>query len=351
MTLCRHFGICGGCLTQDVPHTEYLAAKRDAVVSALARHGLGAEVRDVISVAPHTRRRAALKAAKTPGATVIGFHARKSHDIVDMQECRLLTPALMEAVPRLRAMMAAMLRDGEKAELYVTETGTGLDVALGWKRAMSPALTGTLAKWASDLGLARITMDADTVVQLAEPALSFGAATVNPPPRAFLQPTREGEAALQEIVVGLLGGAKRIADLFAGCGTFALPLAARARVHAVDLDRAMLGALDAAARHTPKLKPVTTEARDLFKLPLTAPELARFDAVLLDPPRAGALAQLRQLAACAVRRIAYVSCNPESFARDAAVLAATGYRLGAVTPVDQFLWSSHTELVAGFEKP
>lgn len=350
MTLCRHFGICGGCLTQDMPRDDYLAAKRASVVAALAGHGLDdAEVGEVISVAPGTRRRAAFKVAKRSGEAVLGFHARASHDIVDMAECRLVTPALIAAVPRLRAMMATLLREGETAELHVTDTDAGLDVALSWRRAMTRALTAALAKWASDLRLARITMDGEIVVQLAQPALGFGRAVVTLPPRAFLQPTRDGEAALQQIVRERLARAKRIADLFAGCGTFALPLAERARVHAVEIDAAMLAALDAAARHTQGLKPVTTEARDLFGVPLTPPELARFDAVLVDPPRAGALAQVRQLAASAVRRIAYVSCNPESFARDAAVLVAAGWRIGPVTPVDQFLWSSHTELVAGFE--
>ncbi len=166
--------------------------------------------------------------------------------------------------------------------------------------------------------------------------------------RAFLQPTRAGEAALQAEVAARLRGAKKIADLFSGCGTFTLPLAEAARIHAVELDANLLEALAGAVRHTQGLKPVTTETRDLFKLPLTVPELTRFDAVLLDPPRAGALAQAKELAASKIKRIAYVSCNPQSFARDARVLIEAGFVMGPVTPVDQFLWSDHVELVAAF---
>lgn len=350
--LCRHFGTCGGCLTQDVPESAYRASKRRIVVDALAHHGIeDAEVTEIVSVAPHTRRRAVFKAAKAGGIAALGFHARQTHDIVDMAECRLLTPALMRAVPRLRAMMAALLRDGEKAELHVTETDAGLDLAIAWKRALKPALTAQLARWAAELKLARITMGGETVVELARPVLALGKAQVAIPPQAFLQPTREGESVLQSHVLETLSGAKQIADLFSGCGTFALPLAETARVHAVEIDPRMLTALDEGARHAKGLKPVTIEERDLFKRPLTPPELKRFDAVLLDPPRAGAFAQAKELAAAKPGRIAYVSCNPASFARDARVLIGAGFRMGPVIPVDQFLWSSHIELVTALARP
>jgi len=346
--LCRHFGTCGGCLTQDLPEDSYRAHKRQIVVDALTHHGVEAEVSEIVSVRSHTRRRATFKAAKEAGETLLGFYARASHDIVDMHECRLLTPKLFAAVPRLRAMMAALLREGEKAELHVTETDDGLDLAIAWKRMIKPALTAELARWAGELKFARIAMGDEIAVALARPTLRFGNARVALPLKAFLQPTREGEAALQNLVLEALDGAKQVADLFSGCGTFTLPLAERARVHAVELDARMLEAMAEAARHTQGLKPLTTEQRDLFKVPLSPPELKRFDAVLLDPPRAGALAQVKAIAASKVRRIAYVSCNPASFARDARVLIEAGFHMGRVTPVDQFLWSDHVELVAAF---
>ena len=348
-SLCRHFGTCGGCLTQDMAPDAYRAQKRQGVITALAHNGIDeAQVADIVSVPPHSRRRAVFKSAKSRGETRLGFHARQTHDIVDMQECRLLTPKLLAAVPRLRALMAALLRDSEEAELHVTDTDTGLDMALDWPRRAKPALVSELADWARELKAVRIMVGDDVAVELGRPMVTFGRAHVPLPPRAFLQPTREGEAALQRLVADALPKAKQIVDLFSGCGTFALPLAGAMRVHAVELDARMLAALSEAARHTQGLKPVTTEQRDLFKVPLSAPELKRFDAVLLDPPRVGAHAQVRELAASGVKRIAYVSCNAQSFARDARVLIAAGFHMGSVTPVDQFLWSSHIELVAAF---
>ena len=348
--LCAHFGSCGGCLLQDLAPEAYRAQKRETVLAALARHGIAAEVAEMISVPENSRRRAAFKAAKKAGAVLLGFRARQSHDVVDMRECRVLTRAIMVALPSLRAMLATLLKDGEAVELHLTETETGLDLALGWKRALKPAFTAELARWAAEAKFARITVNGQVAVELARPVVRFANAEVALPIAAFLQPTREGEAALQKLVTGSLAGAKRIADLFSGCGTFSLALAARARVHAVEREADLLSALADAVRHAQGLKPVTTEGRDLFKLPLTPPELKNYDGVLLDPPRAGAAAQCRELAASKIRRVAYVSCNPDSFARDARVLLEAGFRIGTVTPVDQFLWSDHLELVAAFAR-
>jgi 23S rRNA (uracil1939-C5)-methyltransferase len=248
-------------------------------------------------------------------------------------------------------MMNALLHEGEKTELHVSETDAGFDVVIRWKRFPTPKLTAEIAPWAERLYLARVTGNGETLVALRAPTERLGKATVKLPPDAFLQPTRDGEAALQRRVIAALEGAKNVADLFCGCGTFAFPLAERARVHAVEQDGAMLKALTAAVQATPGLKPVTTEKRDLFKRPLAGNELARFDALVLDPPRAGASAQAKLLATSAVPRVAYVSCNPLTFARDARVLVDGGYHMGVITPVDQFLWSSHIELMTLFERP
>ncbi len=349
--LCRHFGTCGGCTYQDMPDDAYRALKRSSVVDALARHGFVEPiVSETIEVAPGTRRRAAFKAAKTNGVVRFGFHAASSHDIVDMQECRVITPSLFALVAGLRAMMTDLLDEGQKGELFVTETQNGADVAIRWSRPGSPAITSAAAPWATRLKLARLTANGEPLIELAPPVVTFGKAQVTLPRDAFLQATQEGEAILQAKVLEGVKNAKAVADLFAGVGTFALVLAQNARVHAVEMERTALDALAAAARGTSGLKPVTVEKRDLFKVPLGVLELNKFDAVVLDPPRVGANAQAKELAKSKIRRIVYVSCNPQSFARDARVLADGGYRMGTVTPVDQFLWSSHIELAAAFTR-
>jgi 23S rRNA (uracil1939-C5)-methyltransferase len=347
--LCRHFGLCGGCAHQDMPDDAYRAVKRSIVVETLASHGLyDIDVAEMVVIAPRSRRRAAFKAARNAGTAWLGFHAAASHDIVDMQECRVLAPALFALLAPLRAMMAELLADGETADVSVTLTEGGPDVAMRGKFKSRSA--AALAQWAARLGLARLSLDGEPLVTLARPSVTFGKAAVTLPPDAFLQPTVEGEAFLQQKVAAALKGAKSSCDLFSGCGTFALVLAQQARVHAVDGERAQLEALADGGRTTQGLKPVTTEVRDLLKRPLAAAELDRFDAIVLDPPRAGAIAQVKEIARSKVRRVAYVSCSPASFARDARVLVAGGFRMGTVTPVDQFLWSSHIELVAAFQR-
>ena len=348
--LCIHFGTCGGCAVQDMAPAEYRTFKRDIVVRALARHGVEAEVSQAVEVPQGTRRRCVFKIAKRGAEVAIGFHARASHDIVDMRECRVLTPVLVVLVPRLRAIMGEVLGDGDGAEARLTQTDTGFDLVLRWKKPTAPGLVAQLAAWAERSGVARITSNNDVLVELAAPALRIGEVQIRLPPGAFLQPTREGEAFLQNKAVEALSKAKSAVDLFAGCGTFSLALARRMKVHAVELDGAQLAALAAAARGAMGLKPVTTEKRDLFKRPLSARELASFDAAILDPPRAGAAAQAAELAKSGLRRIVYVSCNADSFARDARVLMGEGCKIGNVTPVDQFLWSEHIELVACFTR-
>jgi len=349
--LCRHFGICGGCAYQDTPDDAYRTFKCEIVDRALAKNELSdATVLDIAEVAPGTRRRCVFKIAKRMGAVQIGFHARGSHKIVDMRECRVLTPGLFGLVEPLRAIMDEILNDGENAEAHVTEADNGFDIALRWPRKTSTALVAQFAKWAPHANVVRILSGNDILVELAQPKLKIAASDVALPPGAFLQPTREGEVFLQKQVAEMLGGAKSVADLFAGCGTFTFALAPKAKVHAVESEAPMLKALADAAKSTSGLKPITTEKRDLFKVPLSAKELNAFDAVILDPPRAGAAAQCAQIAASKLKRVAYVSCNAESFARDARALTDAGFQMGNVTPVDQFLWSEHIELVASFTR-
>lgn len=349
--LCIHFGTCGGCAYQDMPDDAYRTLKRDLVVRALSKRGLGdADVSDIIVVATGTRRRCVFKIAKRAGEVQIGFHARGSHNIVDMHECRVLTPGLLSLAAKLRAIMGEILNDGENAEVHATEADNGFDLMLRWPRKTSTALVAQFAQWAGRNNVARVVSGRDILVDMAPPALRIGPAAVRIPTGAFLQPTRDGEAALQNFVVEALSGTKKIADLFSGCGTFAFALASKAKVHAVEFEAPMLNALAAAAKTTTGLKPITTEKRDLFKVPLTANELNQFDAAVLDPPRAGAAAQVAQLARSKIKRIAYASCNADSFAVDARVLVDAGFKMGTVVPVDQFLWSGHIELIAAFTR-
>ncbi len=347
---CRHFGSCGGCAYQDMPDAAYRALKRQSVAKALQRFDIQTDLGAVVQVPPATRRRAALKAKRKDGTVLLGFHAARSHAIVDMEECRVLTPALTALLPGLRAMFAALLAPEGDADLRLTQTDTGIELALRWSQPNDTATIAALARWAGKLGLVRIAARGEIVVALGEPKMRLGKALVTLPPEAFLQPTAEGEKVLQDFVAETLQGAKRVADLFCGCGTFTFPLAEKARVHAVELEAPMLAALSTAAKTTAGLKPITWDKRNLFKRPLGAFELKDFDGVCLDPPRAGALEQAKVLAASKIERIAYISCDADTFARDARILLDGGYRLSQVVPVDQFLWSSHIELAGAFTR-
>jgi 23S rRNA (uracil1939-C5)-methyltransferase len=267
-----------------------------------------------------------------------------------MKQCLVLTPGLFDLAQTLRGRLAPILHEGEHAELHVTECDNGFDGALRWERKRAPDLVAQFAAALQGLSIARLILNGETLLEDAAPVITLGIVAVKPPPQAFLQPTRAGEAALQAKVLEFTAKAKTVADLFCGLGTFTFPLAAKAKVHAVEGDKAMLEALAAAARHAKAIKPVTTETRDLFKSPLTPLELGAFDAVVLDPPRAGAQAQCKALAASKIRRIVYVSCDAATFARDARILCDAGFKIGVVTPVDQFLFSTHIEVVAEFRR-
>lgn len=348
-TLCPHVQICGGCAFQDMAAEAYLAHKSDAVKTALTAAGLDVTPAPMFSVPPHTRRRATFRAVKEKDTLRFGFHEARSHSVVDIRECRVLTPGLEKLIPGLRKMFCELMKNGQSADVKVTETEAGADIALRWAGKADPAQMAQLAQSAQKLGVARITRNGAPMVEMDRPFVHLGKGRVPVPPDVFLQPTREGERMLQACVKAALGKAKKIADLFCGCGTFTLPLAEKANVHAVDLAGDHLKALEAAAK-CPGIKPLTIEKRNLFKLPLSARELAAYDGVVLDPPRAGAEAQARELAQTKLKTIVYVSCNPETFARDAKILSDGGFQLKQLMPVDQFLWSTHTELVASFRR-
>lgn len=344
---CSHYGECGGCSFQHLRDDAYLTLKRDQVMTALSFSGISAPVEPVVAIAPQTRRRAVFAAHRSGPNAVIGFHARRSHKIVPISDCSVITQGIMKLLPQLRPLITIVASSKDALTVVITETQTGFDVALsGIPRALPADARVRAVQAAGDLKLARLAINGETVMELAAPVLQMGQASLVPPPGGFLQACAQAESVMVSLVKDAVGDARRIVDLFSGAGTFALPLASRATVHAVESDAAGLDALVSAARGASGLRPVTAEKRDLFRRPLTRDELKRFDAAVIDPPRAGAEAQTRELAASGIKSIAMVSCNPQTFARDLGILTAAGYHTGRITPVDQFLWSHHVEIVA-----
>ncbi|MCB2134760.1 MAG: class I SAM-dependent RNA methyltransferase [Rhodobacteraceae bacterium] len=343
---CPHYRACGGCALMHASDGFVAGWKAEVVKTALAAQGLEAPFRPVITSAPGSRRRATLAGRRTKKGALVGFHGRASETITEISGCRLLHPELMASLPYLSEVtMLGASRKGELA-LTVTRTEGGIDLAVLGGKPLEQSLFSSLAGLAERADLARLTWDSEAVANRRPAPQRFGRALVVPPAGAFLQATPDGEAALVAAVREAVGGARRVADLFAGSGTFTLPLAENAEIHAVEGEAAMLVALDGGWRLAQGLHKVTTEARDLFSRPLMPDELKRFDAVVIDPPRAGAEAQMRELAMAKVPVIAGVSCNPVTFARDTRILSDSGYRIDWVQVVDQFRWSPHVELVA-----
>jgi 23S rRNA (uracil1939-C5)-methyltransferase len=349
--ICPHFGICGGCALQHWEQARYRDWKRGLVVEALAQVGLATEVVDpLINAHGEGRRRAVFHAwRRSHDVLEVGFAALRTHHLVAIDHCPVLAPSLAGAIEACWAIAEALGGQGKPLDIQVTATENGLDVDVRGSGPLPPGRMTELARLADRHRLARLTRHGDLVAQRAPPTLTMGRARVVLPPGAFLQATAAGEAMLAALVIEHCGSAKAIADLFAGVGPFALRLAERAKITAADIDAEAVAALANAAK-LPGLKPIAAERRDLFQRPFLASEIARMDAVVFDPPRQGAEAQARALAASKVPTIVAVSCNPATFARDAKILIDGGYRLTRVTPVDQFLYSAHVELVGRFAR-
>ncbi len=347
--VCQHFGECGGCVMQHLDWSRYLDWKRERVIEALNQEGIEADmlVEPVRAFGPHTRRRASFAAVKSGHAVTLGFRRALSHEIIDLAECPVLLPRFEAVIPGLRALLMHLLPDGE-SRIVVTACDNGFDVGIESSARGLGRLSPKIGQAAEALGVVRITAGRDPIFTLAAPQVTLAGVRSDLPPGAFLQASGEAEAAMTEFAVGVAGRAKKVADLFCGLGAFAFALARRAAVTAIDNDRILMAALDAAARRAQGIKPMTMLTRDLMRDPLSPLELNRFDAVLFDPPRAGAQAQAKALAKSRVQKIAAASCNPVTFARDARILVDGGYALVRVVPIDQFVYSAHVELVAEF---
>ncbi len=348
---CPHFGVCGGCAIQHWEIDRYRAWKRDIVVETLRQARLDCEVAPLVDAHGAGRRRITVHARLgTHDILKVGFAAAGSHDIVPIDRCPILDPALSGALEAAWALAEPMTGIGKPLDIQVTATKGGLDIDVRGSGPLPPAMVSTLSRLAEQHRLARLTRHGELVLVRNAPDIAIGSAQVTLPPGSFLQATAAGEETLASLVAGHVGKAKHIADLFCGVGPFALRLAAKARIAAFDSDAGAVTALQKAASATSGLKPVKAEARDLFRRPLMPPELRDYDAVVFDPPRQGAQAIATQLAASKVPVVIAVSCNAATFARDARILVDGGYRLEGVSPVDQFKYTPHVELVARFSR-
>jgi 23S rRNA (uracil1939-C5)-methyltransferase len=345
--ICPHFGVCGGCALQHWESAPYLAWKRETVATALRHAGIAANLGDVLDAHGDGRRRAVLHARRaTHDILEVGYAALHAHRIIPIDRCPILARGLAGAIDAAWAIAETLKPAAKPLDIQVTASDAGIDVDVRGSGPLAPQLALALARVAEAHKLARITRHGELIAQRATPTIRMGRATIALPPGAFLQATALGEDTLARLVLAYVGAARAVADLFAGVGPFALRLAERARVVAADSDANAIDALRRAAAAASGLKPVTAERRDLFRRPFVAQELAGLDAVVFDPPRQGAEAQAHELARSRVPVIVAVSCNAATFVRDMKVLIDGGYRLGAVTPVDQFRYSPHVEIVA-----
>ncbi len=347
--ICRHFGECGGCAAQHVEWQNYLGWKRARIAEALSLEGIDFEPAPVKAFGPHTRRRAVFAAVKTQHGVTLGFRRAHSHDLIGIEECPVLLPRLEAAISALRECLAAILPAGE-ARVHLTTCDNGIDMSIDCGKARLRRMDAMTSASAGKAGIIRITERTELVAAIATPIVTIAGVAVELPPGAFLQASSEAADTMADIAVAGVGKARKIADLYSGLGAFTFALARRASVTAVEIDNGLISALQSAARRAQGLKPIKAIARNLSLEPLSPMELNAFDAVLFDPPRAGALAQAKAIALSKVRTVVAISCNPTSFAKDAKSLINGGYALLSLTPIDQFVFSPHIELIAIFTR-
>jgi 23S rRNA (uracil1939-C5)-methyltransferase len=349
--ICPFFGRCGGCVAQHMSPALYRAWKRGLVAEALEREGVAAKVTELVDAHGAGRRRATFHARFPHGEPdEVGFMRARSHDIIAIDACPLFSARMAGAIPAARALSGDLRGLMKPLDISVTATLDGLDVDLRGSGPLGRDEAQKLARTAQALDLARVSNHGEIVIERRPPRVAFGEALAKLPPGGFLQATEAGEAWLAEFAERALADAKRVADLFCGAGAFALRLARRHEVFGADADPAAIAALARVAAATPSLRKLEAETRDLFRRPLQAQELSAFDAALIDPPRAGAIEQARALAASTLPLVVSISCNAETFARDARILVQGGFQVESVTPLDQFSFSAHVEIAAVFRR-
>jgi 23S rRNA (uracil1939-C5)-methyltransferase len=349
--VCRHYEACGGCSVQHLAEKPYLAWKRGLVEKALSDRGIVTEVSDTVAATTGGRRRAVMTATRAGRHTLLGYHEKASHRLVDIRECPVLDPVIVKGLAGLKALAAEVMPKKGDLRLTVLATTAGLDVAIDNADRNYDRKIPALSQKVVEQDLARLSVNGEVILEVRPPLLDMGGVGIVAAPGGFTQATVAAEQALSDLVLKGVGKAKAVADLFSGVGTFALRLGRQANVHAVEGDAAALAAFDKALRKPQGLKKVTFERRDLSRRPLVREELEPYDAVVFDPPRAGAQAQAEQLASSKVKTIVAVSCNPATLARDLRILIDGGYVLQSVTPVDQFHYSPHIEAVAVLTRP
>ena len=346
---CRHFKKCGGCILQHADDALLADWKMKLVQDTLALNHVKTTFRPIQVSPAHSRRRAVFSARRTKKSAEVGFHKRNSDVLINLLECTLMHPQIIAGFDAFREIAKLGCSRKDEIRIGATVTENGLDVDVVEAKELEPKQTESLAQMAALHGFARISWNSEVLAQLKLPTQKFGVAHVIPPSGSFLQATPQGEHALVSASLETLGKCKQVLDLFSGSGTFTFPLSQISQVHAVETQPEMLDALNAGWRQAVGTKNVTTEVRDLFYRPLLLDELKKYDGVVIDPPRAGALEQVKILAQSNIGKISFVSCNPATFARDAKILINGGYALNWVQVVDQFRWSAHVELVAEFE--
>ncbi len=349
--VCAHFGACGGCMLQHLKTADYLDWKRTALKETLAQRGFtDVPIDPIFEIPQRSRRRLVLTAEKRKGLLRLGLSRYRSRAVEDISECPVALPEIEALFPGLRAILDAGLGSAGTARVTVNQTDTGADVLVEAQRtaALDQRRASALAQTAAQTNVARLTWNDELIFQRDAPQISVGSAAVVPPAGAFLQASKQVQDFLIDRVSSALNDASAVIDLFCGIGTFSLPLTSVKSVLALDSHGDMIEALNVAAKSIGASDRLAAQRRDLLRRPLQAEEMKKFDAAVLDPPRAGASAQMEQLSRSGLSKIVYVSCNPATFARDARILVNAGFQMGTVQPIDQFLWSPHTELVAEF---
>lgn len=347
---CKHFENCGGCVLQHWQDTPYQSWKRKLVVDSLKGRGIDLKPETIVPCKKHTRRRMTLTARVTPKGQIVGFNRYGSHEIIAIEECPVSKPELVENLTIIRSLCALLANFAKELHITVTLAENGLDVAIDGYHVSDEQLRQRLVNECLKQPIARLSVESEIIVEKERPQIHFGSVAVELAAGGFLQATKEAEATMANLVMDGLKKTKKAVDLFSGSGTFTFHMAEKMKVHAVEHDDKALNSLDRAIRSAIGLKTVSYEKRDLFRRPLTAKELEGFDGIVFDPPRAGAEEQAREIAKTSVPRVVAVSCNPVTFARDLAILVDGGYQIEKITPIDQFLWSPHVEIVAGLSK-